>query len=187
MDVPTLYALLTSAYLTLQSLPLLFTPRLITSLLTTTPTPQATTSLETYLCRTLALTLLTLAASNLILTGVLPSTKFLEDNGGEKKNPYATPTNVISTTYHFLTAFYLYTQTFTPSTGLTFGFGAGMVISSGFFCVGIWVLLFGDEKSRISKSTGADKRTGNFPFENKESGREKKKERKGKSSSLKLR
>lgn len=40
--------------------------------------------------------------------------------------------------------------------------------------------MFGSEKGRVSKSTGADKRTGNFPFENKESAREKKREGKEK-------
>lgn len=45
----------------------------------------------------------------------------------------------------------------------------------------MWVLVFGDEATSRSKRTGADKRTGNFPFTNVESAREKKKE--GKSSS----
>ncbi|KAF2173250.1 hypothetical protein M409DRAFT_17194 [Zasmidium cellare ATCC 36951] len=192
MDALTLYTLSTSGYLTLQSTPLLLTPRLITSLLTTTTTstPQCTTDLETYLSRTLALTLLTLAALNLILTGVLPSTTSLSTKDDENgvgtglKNPYAYPTVTITTTYHALSAFYLYTNIASPRGGLTFGFGAGLTLSAGLFCLGLWVLLFGGEKGRVSKTTGADKRTGNFPFENKESSREKKKESSGKRKSV---
>lgn len=68
----TLYALSTSAWGTLQSLPLLFAPRLIVSLCSTDTDARRTTDLESYLCRTLGLTLLALAASNLIFTGVIP-------------------------------------------------------------------------------------------------------------------
>ncbi len=39
-------------------------------------------------------------------------------------------------------------------------------------------MMFGGEKGRLSKRTGADKRTGNFPFVNSESSREKRKEAK---------
>lgn len=50
--------------------------------------------------------------------------------------------------------------------------------------MGLWVLLFGSEKGRISKKTGADKRTSNFPFNNQESAKEKKKESSGKRKSV---
>ena len=87
---------------------------------------------------------------------------------------------MITTIYHAWTAFYLYTQlTYTWN----FAFTAGLVGSGALFCLGVWVMLFGSEKGRISKRTGADKRTGDFPFTNKESAREKKKEGKRKSIS----
>lgn len=173
----------------MQSLPLLLTPRLIFTLLSTNTSPnQTTTDLETYLSRTLALTLLTLAALNLILTGILPITSAIsdakEENGdGTIKDPYAYPTLTITTTYHAATAFYLYTQV-AGIAGFTFGFGAGLLASTGLFCMGLWVLLFGSEKGRISKKTGADKRTSNFPFDNRESAKEKKKEMSGKRKSV---
>lgn len=54
--------------------------------------------------------------------------------------------------------------------------------------MGLWVIMFGGGQGRRSKKTGADKRTSNFPFENKESARavkkEEKKEREGKRRSV---
>jgi len=44
--------------------------------------------------------------------------------------------------------------------------------------------MFGTEKARLSKSTGADKRTSGFPFANSESASGKKKEKESKRKSL---
>jgi hypothetical protein len=162
--------------MTIQSLPLLLTPKLLVSMLAAEP--RRITDLETYLSRSLALLLLAFAALNLLLTGVIPTTNTSatssdESSSGLSSNPYAVPTVIVTTTYHAATAFYIYTNlTSTPS----FGFGAGLFASTLLFCVGLWVVVFGSEKVRISKKTGADKRTGNWPFENKESAREIKKE-----------
>ena len=141
--------------------------------------PRRITDLETYFSRTLGLTLFALALLTLILSGVVPLRNDIADETDGKDNnkspdPYAYPTLVVTTTYHALTAFYIYAQ-FTYRLG-SFAFGVGLTASGVLFCVGVWVVLFASEKGRISKTTGADKRTGNFPFENKESAREKKKE-----------
>ena len=171
------YAFGTSAYLTVQSLPLLLTPKLIVSLLASEP--RRTTDLETYLCRSLALALLVLAILLLLLTDVVPLTTNANTDappeipGEVRHNAFAKPTLIVTTTYHALTSFYLYTQlTYTWN----FAFTAGMLGSSALFCLGAWTILFAGEKGRTSKTTGADKRTSNYPFENKESAREKKKE-----------
>lgn len=117
----------------------------------------------------------------LLLTNTLPiatlPTTATDDSTGEEsaKNPYAYPTALVTTIYHALTAFYLYAQL---SYGWNFAFTSGMVGSGLLFCLGMWVVLFGDGKGRVSKRTGADKRTSNFPFENKESARAIKKETK---------
>jgi hypothetical protein len=112
------------------------------------------------------------------LTGLLPTTSSAETDD-KNANPYAYPTLITTTVYHLLNAFYLYTQlTYTWS----FAFTAGLTLSSVLFCFGLWVLMFGGEKGRLSK-TGADKRTGNFPFVNSESSKEKKKEAKASGSS----
>ena len=180
-----IYALGTSALLATESLPLLLTPKLINSLLSADP--RRITDLETYLCRTLGLTLVTLSTLNLLLTGALPlpttttATSADDETNGTStsKNPYSFPTLTVTLTYHALTSFYLYTQL--TYTGWNFGFTCGLIGSASLFCLGLWVVLFGSEKGRISKTTGADKRTGNFPFTNLESKSEKKKESKRRS------
>ncbi|KAK5167945.1 uncharacterized protein LTR77_006512 [Saxophila tyrrhenica] len=173
-----IYALSTSAYLTIQSLPLLLTPSLITSLLS--PDPRRPTDLETYFCRALGLSLLTLAATILPLTGILPTASPSKQAQAEKEDattdPYASPTVITTSTYHALNAFYLYTQLAPGS--WNFGFTAGITLSGTLFCFGLWVMMFGGDKGRTSKKTGADKRTANFPFTNAESSREKRKEAK---------
>lgn len=158
------------------------TPKLIVSMLASEPRPM--TDLEAYLSRSLALLLLAFAALSLLLTGAIPLSNSISENitatdsDGMSKDPYAYPTLVVTTIYHALTAFYLYTQIAYRG---SFGFGAGLLASTVLFCMGMWVMLFGSEKGKISKKTGADKRTSNFPFQNTESAKEKKKESKRKS------
>ena len=143
--------------------------------------PRPMTDLEAYLSRALAFALIAFAVLSLLMTGAIPLTNGIAENvtgtddEGLSKDPYAFPTLVVTTTYHALTAFYLYTQI---SYRWSFGFGSGLVFSTALFCLGVWVTMFGSEKGRISKTTGADKRTSNFPFTNKESAKEMKKERK---------
>ncbi|KAM0702834.1 hypothetical protein Q7P35_010266 [Cladosporium inversicolor] len=213
-DPYTLYALSTSAWGTLQSLPLLFAPRLIVSLCSTDTDARRTTDLESYLCRTLGLTLLALAASNLIFTGVIPigpqapssstsptttpssSSRTSKDrlssgsdSGSPPRRPGTAATNelgkataTVAVAFQAVTAFYLYTQLMG---GWSFAFTAGLVGNAALFCFGTWTLLFGGEVGRVSKTTGADKRTSGFPFGNSEAAREKKREARGKKSILK--
>lgn len=142
--------------------------------------PRRITELETYLCRSFGLTQLALAALLLPLTGLLPTSMdaAAASDSTNTKNPYAQPTLVVTTTYHALTAFYLYANL---TYSWNFAFTAGMLGSSVLMCMGIWCLLFGTTKASLSKSTGADKRTSNFPFENKESAKSIKKESKRRS------
>lgn len=128
--------------------------------------------LESYLSRSLALALLTLAVINLVLTGTIPLTNTTSGPDTDEKPAYAYPVVIIVTTYHALTSFYIYTQySWTGS----ISFLLGLIGSVGLFCMGTWVILFGSEQGKVSKTTGADKRTSNFPFKNEESAREKKK------------
>ncbi|KAI5370557.1 hypothetical protein Slin14017_G014360 [Septoria linicola] len=184
MDTYKTYNAASSAYLALQAVPLLVTPKLIINMLASEP--RLITDVESYMLRALGFALLTLSAFTLLLSGLLPvappSASASDESGSE--NPYAYPTAVTSTVYHALSAFYLYTQI---TRGFSFGYGSGMLASSALFCVGVFCCLFGNERSRVSKSTGADKRTSNFPFTNTESAREKKKDSKRKSVSSKFR
>jgi hypothetical protein len=169
------------------------------------------TDLEAYLCRTLALTLLALAASNLVFTGVIPigpqapasttpstssskSSKERSSSGEETstspprrpgvaaKNEVGKATASIAVAFQAITTFYLYTQVM--SGGWSFAFTAGLIGNAALFCFGTWTLLFGGDAARVSKTTGADKRTSGFPFGNSESAREKKRESRGKKSLL---
>jgi hypothetical protein len=211
----TLYALTTSAWGTLQSLPLLFAPKLVVSLCSSNA--RRITDLESYLCRTLGLTLLALAASNLIFTGVIPigpqaphshssssttssssrsssakeRSSSGEDSGSPPRRTGTAATNdlgkataTVAVAFQAVTAFYLYTQLMG---GWSFAFTAGLVGNAALFCFGTWTLLFGGEVGRVSKTTGADKRTSGFPFGNSEAAREKKREARGKKSILKAR
>lgn len=154
----------------MQSLPLLLAPKLLITLCASEA--RAITDLETYLCRTLALTNLTLAGLTLVLSGTIPlratfteaDTPTDSSDTTVSSNPYAYPTLVLTTILHALSGFYLYTQV--VSVG-GFGFVSGLISSTLLFCVGVWLIIFGSSEGRISKTTGADKRTGNFPFGNK--------------------
>jgi hypothetical protein len=118
------------------------------------------------------------------LTGTIPLASVpseTDSDGVPKPDPYAYPTLLTTTIYHLVSAFYLYTQL---AYGWTFAFTCGITASSALFCMGLWVILFGSGQGRRSKRTGADKRTSNFPFENRESARAVKKEEKGKRRSV---
>lgn len=44
----------------------------------------------------------------------------------------------------------------------------GSLFSGSMAAMGLWCILFGSSNGRISRKTGADKRTSGFPFGNKE-------------------
>jgi hypothetical protein len=143
--------------------------------------PRHITDVETYMLRALGFALLTLASFTLLLSGILPVGRYSAADDSGANNPYQYPTAVSATLYHGLSAFYLYTQI--TGYGVSFGYGSGMLLSTALFCLGVFTCLFGNEAGRVSKKTGADKRTSNFPFTNTESAKEKKKESKKKLSS----
>lgn len=91
-------------------------------------------------------------------------------------SPYANAVVLLSTLYHASQAFYSYAK-FSGSDAGGYFFGAlGSVLLAAF---GLWCLMFGGDKGRISKRTGADKRTSGFPFSNVEASK-----RKGKGKEL---
>jgi hypothetical protein len=91
----------------------------------------------------------------------------------DPKAPYAVPVLTISFIYHAASAFFCYAR-FT-SIGQT-SFVIGAAGSAGLAAVGLWCILFASSSGRISRKTGADKRTSGFPFGNKESASAKKKQ-----------
>jgi hypothetical protein len=80
----------------------------------------------------------------------------------ESPNPYAKPTTFISTVYHATLMFYCYMR-YTQSG--TSGFLLGIIGSASMAFLGLWAVLFADEK-HISRRTGKDKRVSGFPFKN---------------------
>jgi hypothetical protein len=104
MDTPTIYTLASTAWLTLQSLPLLFTPKLIITLLAETDTHVAT-STEVYFARLLAI-----AQLSIIVFSLLPSAASSGTSSQQQQQPpYAlTFTHVASFVYiyaHYTTLY----------------------------------------------------------------------------------
>jgi len=70
-------------------------------------------------------------------------------------------------------AFYCYAN---YEQGGQMSFFVGALGSAGLACLGLWCQLFAATSGRISRKTGADKRTSGFPFGNKEAASAKKKQ-----------
>ncbi|KAK2734245.1 hypothetical protein FQN55_002862 [Onygenales sp. PD_40] len=129
--------------------------------------------LEIYFSRCYGLTLLTLSTTTMLLTGSIPLTNNISstisrDDPNDPKTPYAVPTVLVTSCFHAISAFYTYAWYVT--TGQV-SFALAMVAYGGLASVGLWCLLFGSEGGRISRRTGADKRTSGWPFGNVEADR----------------
>jgi hypothetical protein len=113
----------------------------------------------------------------LVLTGSVALTPSYSITPEEEdpKAPYATPTLLVTSVFHAMSAFYTYTW-FVSDGQMTFALA--MVGNAVLAFAGLWCLLFAKDGGRISKRTGADKRVSGWPFENKEA--EKRKKGKGK-------
>ena len=72
--------------------------------------------------------------------------------------------------FQSIMAFYCYSQYL--YTGLL-AFAFDVAIYGGLAAMGLWCLLFGNSRGRISRRTGADKRTSGFPFTNVEADKRK--------------
>lgn len=128
---------------------------------------------EAYLSRAFGLALLAVATLTILLTGSVPlapsvgavgaTTTSTEDENA--RAPYAVPTLLVTTLFQATLAFYNYTWYL--ANGQT-ALGLGMVGSASVASLGVWCLLFATSKGRVSKRTGADKRTSGFPFRNAE-------------------
>ncbi len=121
------------------------------------------------------MTLLVTGVLIVLLSGSVPLTSSLNATIEEEdpKAPYAVPTLTISFIYHAAMTFYSYGNFST--TGQS-AFALGVLGSGALAVVGLWCLLFASSSGRISRKTGADKRTSGFPFGNKESASAKKKQ-----------
>lgn len=94
----------------------------------------------------------------------------------DPKSPYAVPTLTLTTAYHAAGAFYGYVSWMNIGSA---GFGISTIGSGSLAAMGLWCILFASSEGRISRKTGADKRTSGFPFGNKEADKKRKEGRKG--------
>jgi hypothetical protein len=86
-------------------------------------------------------------------------------NAEDPKAPYALPTLTITAIFHSVVAFYGYAM-WTKVGVMSFGLAT---LGSGFLAmIALWCILFASSNGRISRKTGADKRTSGFPFKNQE-------------------
>ncbi|KAI1133553.1 hypothetical protein F5Y10DRAFT_1057 [Nemania abortiva] len=171
MDAISAYSFASCAWNALQAVPLILGPQVIISLLTLGESHPyvAGGDIEYYLARSLGFALLALGLVPVVLTGSVPVGSVL-DATQNTPSPYAAPVVLLTTLHHFASAFHGWARyTATNQAGYLLGF----VGSAALAAFGLWCLLFGGEKARISRRTGADKRTSGFPFRNAEAGRRK--------------
>jgi hypothetical protein len=91
----------------------------------------------------------------------------------DPKAPYAVPTLTISLLFHAAMGFFCYARYNTAGQSC---FMLGALGYAGLASLGLWCVLFASSGGRISRKTGADKRTSGFPFGNKESAGAKKRQ-----------
>lgn len=129
-------------------------------------------ALEIYFSRCFGFSLLAIAILCIMLTGTIPLTTSVSEpisaEDSDPEAPYAVPTLIVTSLFHAVSAFYAYAwYTTTEKTG----FAVGMAGYFGLAAVGLWCALFGSSHGKISRTTGADKRTTGFPFANREAER----------------
>ncbi|KAH8697564.1 hypothetical protein BGW36DRAFT_169506 [Talaromyces proteolyticus] len=169
MDVFNAYAYGSSAWLALKGFALLGAPKLVVTLLVGENRGHAT-ELEIYLSRSFGLALLAIALLTIMMTGSIPLTsqtdvKSSDTEDTDPRAPYAFSALLITTLLHGVLAFYDYAWYISDSQS---GLALGMVGSTIIAAMGVWCILFGTTKGRVSRKTGADKRTSGFPFKNAE-------------------
>lgn len=110
-----------------------------------------------------------MAVLTVMLTGSIPLTSSVAEpvstEDSDPKKPYAVPTLLVTSTFHAASAFYMYTWYMTSEQA---GFAIGMAGYFAMAALGLWCALFASSHGKISRRTGADKRTTGFPFSNKE-------------------
>ncbi|CAG8000189.1 unnamed protein product [Penicillium olsonii] len=125
--------------------------------------------MELYFARCLGFSLLTIAVLTVMLTGSIPLTADIKESvstdESDPKAPYAVPTLMVTSVFHSACAFYAYTWYVSGGQGL---FAIGVAGYSGLAAIGLWCMLFASSNGRISRRTGADKRTTGYPFKNSE-------------------
>ncbi|KAK4128682.1 hypothetical protein N657DRAFT_639173 [Parathielavia appendiculata] len=171
MDAVSTYSVASLSWLTIQAVPLIIWPSLISTLLRIDSASQSAhygvtnASLEQYFARSLGLAQLAFAGLLLIQSGTLPLDSVVE--GPEipsSPTPTASAAVLVTAIYHAAAASYTYSRY--HWTGQS-AYLLGCLASSALAASGLWVLMFaGESKKRVSRRTGADKSTSSWPFRN---------------------
>lgn len=125
--------------------------------------------MEIYFARSLGFSLLAVAVLTVMLTGSIPLTASIAESvttdDADPKAPYAYPTLMVTFMFHAISAFYTYAWYVTGGQSV---FAVAVAGNSLLAFIGLWCVLFASSNGKISRRTGADKRTAGFPFSNKE-------------------
>ncbi|KAJ5086666.1 hypothetical protein NUU61_007973 [Penicillium alfredii] len=142
-------------------------PSMIVAMLLDETRPAS--AIEVYLGRCLGFGLLTIAVLTVMLTGSIPLTSTIAEpvtaEDEDPKAPYGLPTLIVTSVFHSASAFYAYTWYATGGQG---AFATAVLAHSVLAAIGLWCVLFASGNGKISRRTGADKRTTGFPFSNSE-------------------
>ncbi|OCK83284.1 hypothetical protein K432DRAFT_189978 [Lepidopterella palustris CBS 459.81] len=174
MFVYYFYTHSTAGWMALQATPLMISPTMIVAMLSSEV--RKASDLEVYLSRSLGFSLITIGILALLLTGSVPlSSRLYESSAAttdsaDPKAPYALPTLTVTLIFHAASAFYTYTM-WVQTSAISFAFGT--IFSGILAAIGMWCILFASSDGRISRKTGADKRTSGFPFKNTEADKRK--------------
>lgn len=160
MDVYYYFNYLSTAWMTLEALPLITSPTIVLALLS--PEIRSSTAIEEYLSRSLGFTLIAFGMLNLLLTGSIPLTSMISDAAANPTStdmtdptaPYAVPSLTITMTYHCAVAFYCYMQ---YAAGHSYTFLVAIAVHSFLAAMGGWVMLFGTASGHITRKSGLDK------------------------------
>ncbi|KIX04996.1 uncharacterized protein Z518_05868 [Rhinocladiella mackenziei CBS 650.93] len=165
MDAFYAYTYSTAAWLAIQAVLLIVLPKLVITMLA--KDLHQISDIEIYLSRSLGFALVLIALIIMFFTGSIPLSASisepvsLEDN--DPKAPYAVPILRITTFFNSLNMIYCYMRyvNYEQTAYMLGAVGYGAMAS-----LGLWCVVFGTAAGRLSKRTGADKRTSGFPFKN---------------------
>ncbi|EGO52607.1 hypothetical protein NEUTE1DRAFT_142486 [Neurospora tetrasperma FGSC 2508] len=168
-DSISTYAFASLGWLSLQAVPLIVWPTFISSMLTENGghahAPAVVNVVETYFARYLGFSQLTIGLLIVTLSGALPLTTNVT-SPNDPNSPYANAVVFISMFYHTIGAAYGYSR-YTSSGGHV-GYLLGFTGSAIMSAYALWLFMFAGEQGKVNATTGADKRTSNFPFKNAE-------------------
>ncbi|KAK4217648.1 hypothetical protein QBC37DRAFT_414278 [Rhypophila decipiens] len=167
MNAVSVYSFTSLAWLSVEAIPLIIWPALISSLLSVDVQRGShipVNEIQEYFARSLGFAQIAVGFLIVVLSGALPLTSLTVSK--EEGSPYTDAVVLISMFYHAWSGFYAYLR-YNSSQGQV-GFLLGALGSGALATFGLWILLFADDKGHISRRTGADKRTSGFPFDNRE-------------------